>query len=950
MAEVTVTLPDSAYSQFVAAVEWALSTGRPSLGTTLSPGGTGELFLRSFNCSQVNGQIILGIEDAASGALQNNNDLSDLWESQGHVRVVVREGESNEASFSALSGSDSAEPYQWTPTNFEEVKTFAQTVRNLSAGQREIKVTLSDQPLVTTAPDLIVGAPTRSGTGDVNAGDTVTLTIRVTNQGDGASLASLLSVYRSADSTVDNSDTQVGSNASVNALAPNAFHDISFDVTAPNSNGTFYYGAFVNPVTGESNNNNNFSPSGLAITVVGADTTPDFGSPAIEDFTFKVGDPSIDYQLRGASSGNPPLVYALTGLPTEFSFNAATRRITGIPTTRGTHALVYTATDADGDVATANFNFIINAADLVLVAPENRTLESGSAANFSLPAASGGVTPYIYTVSGLPEGLTFNAATRRITGSTTVTGSRTITYEVEDAQNTTVTRTFSLTITAVQDLMPSLPMLSDRRVSSGQAVDILMPEAVGGNTPLTYSMSGLPTGLMFTPSTRRITGTPTALGVSTVVYNVSDADNDMASGTFSLTVAAANLVPSLPTINTQAGQSGTALNILLPAAMGGDAPIAYTLMGLHAGLTFTPATRRITGTPTETGSRSLTYTATDSDGDIASTSFDLVIGAANQIPVLPNLFETITSINGVVGSPLNFQMPEATGGNAPLSYTLTGFPDTLSFDPTTRRLTGTPSEASSYVLVYTVVDNDGDSDADSVFLSIGAITTLLLNEPYTEPKGPWEDGEQGSSANLNRTALQATTELPAATEELVGVSMCLLPIGDVYRCKEGPAWERTLVNGRIGEIIDYAGADVPIGLLECNGQAVSRSNYADLFAAIGTVWGTGDGTSTFNLPDLRGFVTMGSGVARGEVGQEVGNTGGEATHALATSELPEHSHEYFPTRLASTNSQQGSAVVGTTSTTGRQIIDSGRDTGSVGQDEPHNNMQPTAVVLKCIKY
>lgn len=61
-----------------------------------------------------------------------------------------------------------------------------------------------------------------------------------------------------------------------------------------------------------------------------------------------------------------------------------------------------------------------------------------------------------------------------------------------------------------------------------------------------------------------------------------------------------------------------------------------------------------------------------------------------------------------------------------------------------------------------------------------------------------------------------------------------------------------------GIIIPFAGTSVPMGCLLCNGAAVSRTNYANLFAAIGTLYGAGDGSTTFNLPDARDRVLQGA--------------------------------------------------------------------------------------------
>lgn len=64
-----------------------------------------------------------------------------------------------------------------------------------------------------------------------------------------------------------------------------------------------------------------------------------------------------------------------------------------------------------------------------------------------------------------------------------------------------------------------------------------------------------------------------------------------------------------------------------------------------------------------------------------------------------------------------------------------------------------------------------------------------------------------------------------------------------------------------GTVINFAGSTSPVGYLTCDGSAISRSVYASLFAAIGTTWGSGNGTTTFNIPDLRGYFLRGSGTS-----------------------------------------------------------------------------------------
>lgn len=82
------------------------------------------------------------------------------------------------------------------------------------------------------------------------------------------------------------------------------------------------------------------------------------------------------------------------------------------------------------------------------------------------------------------------------------------------------------------------------------------------------------------------------------------------------------------------------------------------------------------------------------------------------------------------------------------------------------------------------------------------------------------------------------------------------------------------------------------GWLLCQGQAVSRTTYSALFAVVGTTFGVGDGSTTFNVPDLRGRTPVGpdAGVGRLSSNNALGNSGGAQTHTLITAELPSHSH------------------------------------------------------------
>jgi microcystin-dependent protein len=145
-----------------------------------------------------------------------------------------------------------------------------------------------------------------------------------------------------------------------------------------------------------------------------------------------------------------------------------------------------------------------------------------------------------------------------------------------------------------------------------------------------------------------------------------------------------------------------------------------------------------------------------------------------------------------------------------------------------------------------------------------------------------------------------------------------------------------------GTLLDFGGTSAPTGFLGCDGAAVSRTTYATLFTAIGTTWGVGDGSTTFNVPNFQRRVAVGSGGSgTATLANSVGSTGGAETHTLVTGEMPAHTHDLVG---YVTGSNTG---VGTTSVSVSGGVQGA--TNSTGGGGAHNNMQPSAVILKIIK-
>lgn len=149
-----------------------------------------------------------------------------------------------------------------------------------------------------------------------------------------------------------------------------------------------------------------------------------------------------------------------------------------------------------------------------------------------------------------------------------------------------------------------------------------------------------------------------------------------------------------------------------------------------------------------------------------------------------------------------------------------------------------------------------------------------------------------------------------------------------------------------GTISAFGGATAAVGYLECNGAAVSRTTYAALFTAISTVWGAGDGTTTFNVPDLRGRTPIGSGTGAGLTARALAASGGEESHVLGAGAMPPHTHGQ-PTVVGSGGATTPSitALFGQSDTYASTPL----ETTSTGGGAAHNNMQPFRAVMFQIK-
>lgn len=151
----------------------------------------------------------------------------------------------------------------------------------------------------------------------------------------------------------------------------------------------------------------------------------------------------------------------------------------------------------------------------------------------------------------------------------------------------------------------------------------------------------------------------------------------------------------------------------------------------------------------------------------------------------------------------------------------------------------------------------------------------------------------------------------------------------------------------VGSVLAYVSSTPPAGWLICNGQEVSRTTYSDLFTLIGSTYGGGNGSTTFNVPNLSGRVVVGRNPGDGSF-DAIGETGGAKTHVLTGAEMPAHDHfQRFASNAIAAGG--GSSVGGMTSSGGVGLITAEQMTSGTGGGQAHNNLQPYMVLNYIIK-
>ena len=545
----------------------------------------------------------------------------------------------------------------------------------------------------------------------------------------------------------------------------------------------------------------------------------DFSEADGDALTFTAG----SYSMSGGIESD-------AALPSWMSFNPATLTFSGTPPLSAENqifTLYLKATNPQGQAAEAHFT--VTVVHYVQPAPvyqgtlTDRTgVIGGSAVNFTLPSGAftepdGGALTYSamvlvpaheqdYPVNGGTDvgtrtiaaqwvalstvGLTINATTGAITGVPTTldynistvgagTFQHDASYQIEIIATNGQAETAAGTFTLSNDFAPPAVQQAPSNLSANPetgaiavALTGVFSDPYGQGLTYTAALAGgsaLPSGLSW--SGQNLYVGVVASGSYTITITAKDGLGRTASADFTLTVNNAGPVFTAAPINltTAAGVAMAAYQAPAATDANGDA-ITYSASGMPVGMAFNASTRTFSGTPTANGSFTVTYTATDIHGGATHATFTVTV--TNAAPVFSAVPPNVSVMSSVAMAA--YQLPVATDANGDaITYSASGLPPGLSFNASTRTVSGTPTTMGTYTVTCKATDSRGAATQVSFVITVTA---------YVQPPPVYHGTLTNRTGVIGGASLNLALPSGAFTESdggaLAYTAMVLIPAHD----------------------------------------------------------------------------------------------------------------------------------------------------------------------------
>ncbi|MGX9786958.1 putative Ig domain-containing protein [Janthinobacterium lividum] len=682
----------------------------------------------------------------------------------------------------AADGTLSGTPTAAGPYNFTVTATDSSSGSGPYTGSRAYSVTVVVAPPVAGAVSATVAYGSSANPITLNlSGGAATSVAVASAAGHGTATVSGTSItytptagYAGPDSFTYTASNAGGTSASATvtvtvgnpsvsltpATLPNPTAEAAYTATLTAAGGTAPYtysvtsgtlpvGLSLNAATGVLSGTTNVAGS-FPVSIKVADSSTGAGAPfsASNSYTLIVVAPVISVtpgslaapkvataysQQLSASGGVAPYAYTVSAgsLPAGLTLSSS-GLLSGTPTAGGNFTVTVQAADAHQFTGTQSYTLVVSSATVSLT-PATLPNPTAEAVYTTTLTAAGGTAPYTFSVSSgtLPAGLSLNAATGVLSGTTNVAGSFPFSIKVTDSSTGTgapfsATNSYTLTVGA-----PTITVTPATLPAATVATAYSQPlSASGGVAPYAYTVSGgsLPAGLTLN-SSGLLSGTPTAAGSFTLTVQAADAHLFTGTQSYTLVVSSATVSLTPATLSNPTAEAAYSATL---TATGGTAPYSYAVVGtLPAGLSLNGATGVLSGTTNVAGSFPFSIKVTDSSTGVgapfsATNSYTLAVAA-------PVLTLTPASLAPIRAGDAYSQTFTAAGGIAPYAYSVSSgaLPSGLVLNAATGIVSGTPTVAGSYNFTLQAKDAHQFTVQQALTLQVNQAPPPVPNETAT---------------------------------------------------------------------------------------------------------------------------------------------------------------------------------------------------------------------------
>ncbi len=475
----------------------------------------------------------------------------------------------------------------------------------------------------------------------------------------------------------------------------------------------------------------------------------------------------LTFTVSATDSDGDTLSYSVETLPTGASFNQTSGVFTWTPdnSQAGVYSLTFTVSDGSvEDSETINLTVTDVNRPPILNPIGSKTIGEGSQLTFTISGSDPDNNALSYSATDLPEGATFDSTTRSFNWIPEFLQSENtrvvpVTFKVSDgvAEDIEVVTINVLNVNRAPVLNP----IGSQTLTEGDIYNLVINATDPDGTSLTYTASPLPSGAVFTASTRSFSWIPGSdqAGTYHVTFTVNDG-TDSTSETVLFTVNQGNEAPILDPIGGQTVAEGALLTFVVTASDVNGDELIYSAANLPTGAVFDAEQRRFSWTPDLTQAGSFTINISVTDGSLSdSESVEITVTNTNSAPVISGSpADTVMATTNYSFTPT---ISDPDGDS--ITFTVTNKPVWSTFDSATGTLSGLPAETQvgSYPNI-TISASDGHSSVSLAPFSIDVIAYVhqdsdgdgVLDHLDAFPNDPNEwldtDGDQiGNNSDLD---------------------------------------------------------------------------------------------------------------------------------------------------------------------------------------------------------